>query len=127
MFKKILILLTIFGILLSQDTITYVYTAKEVLAIDNYIQELEQKDSLNVEIINNLEEQMHIYIQQAKSDSVIIDLKNSEIQLLNNQILMHQDLIKEVTPKWYDNKWIWFVLGIITTSSSIYLAGQVIN
>ena len=116
-----------FGSLLSQDSITYIFTAEEALEIDNYIQELEQKDSLNIKIIKNLENQIYMYIQQSVNDSTIIDLKRLEIQSLKYQVELHQDLIKEISPKWYNNKWMWFAFGIISTYSSVYLAGQISN
>lgn len=125
MFKYILILLISYTFLFSQDE--FIYTSEEVLAIDNYIIELEQKDSINIKIIDNLENQIYMYTQRTSNDSTIINLKDLEIQTLNEQIRLHKDLIKEVTPKWYDNKWIWFTLGIVTTSGSIQLAGQLVN
>ena len=36
-------------------------------------------------------------------------------------------MIKIVKPKWYENKWIWFGLGVGFTTSSVYLAGQIGN
>jgi len=125
MFKYFLILLISYAFLFSQDE--FIYTSEEVLAIDNYIIELEQKDSINTKIIDNLENQIYMYTQRLSNDSTIINLKDLEIQTLNEQIRLHKDLIKEVTPKWYNNKWIWFTLGIVTTSGSIHLAGQLVN
>jgi hypothetical protein len=49
-------------------------------------------------------------------DSLHILLKHENELLLNR--------IDDISPKWYDNKWIWFTLGIICTGSSIHLAGQ---
>ena len=125
MFKCVLIFIISCIFLLSQDE--FIYTSEEVLAIDNYIIELEQKDSVNTKIIDNLENHIYMYIQRTSNDSTIINLKDLEIQTLNDQIRLHKDLVKEVTPKWDDNKWIWFTLGIVTTSSSIHLAGQLVN
>ncbi len=41
------------------------------------------------------------------------------------QLLLKDEMIDLVKPKWYDNKYLWFFGGIIITSGSIYLAGQI--
>ena len=94
------ILLIMISIILSQDE--YIYTSEEVLAIDNYITELEQSDSINVKIIEKLEEQIYMYIQQYQSDSLLIHLKNQEIVILDDQIENYKLMVEEVKPKWYE-------------------------
>ena len=41
------------------------------------------------------------------------------------QIKLKDEMIELVKPKWYDNKYLWFFGGIIITSGSVYLAGQI--
>ena len=41
------------------------------------------------------------------------------------QIKLKDEMIELVKPKWYDNKYLWFFGGILITSGSIYLAGQI--
>ena len=41
------------------------------------------------------------------------------------QIKLKDDMIELVKPKWYDNKYLWFFGGILVTSGSVYLAGQI--
>ena len=41
------------------------------------------------------------------------------------QIKLKDDMIELVKPKWYDNKYLWFFGGMIITSGSVYLAGQI--
>ena len=57
-----------------------------------------------------------------------LTLLNSDFKLkienLDKQILLQNDRIKEISPKWYDNRWIWFTLGILTTAGTVHLAGQ---
>ena len=31
---------------------------------------------------------------------------------LNNKVNLYGDMVKEIKPKWYDNKWLWFLGGI---------------
>ena len=41
------------------------------------------------------------------------------------QIKLKDEMIELVKPKWYDNKYLWFFGGILITSGSVYLAGQI--
>ena len=116
MFKKLLSILLIISILLPQKT--YEFTEEEVQSLYTSIQELENDKESNQKIIGNLNSQIYMYIQ---SDS----LYQSQIEQYEKQIELQKMMIKEVKPKWYDNKYLWFFGGIIITSGSIYLAGQI--
>ena len=54
--------------------------------------------------------------------------KEELINLINDykkQLEFKKEIIDLVRPKWYDNKYLWFFGGIIITSGSVYLAGQI--
>ena len=36
-------------------------------------------------------------------------------------------MIQVVKPKWYENKWIWFGLGVVATAGSVKLAGEIVD
>ena len=59
-----------------------------------------------------------MYIQ---SDS----LYKSQIEDYKKQLKLKEDMIDLVKPKWHENKYLWFFGGIIITSGSVYLAGQI--
>ena len=59
-----------------------------------------------------------MYIQQ---DS----LNTSLIKDYKQQLQFKEEIIDLVKPKWYDNKYLWFFGGMIITSGSVYLAGQI--
>tara|TARA_B100000287_G_C20173405_1_gene599200 strand:+ start:50 stop:451 length:402 start_codon:yes stop_codon:yes gene_type:complete len=86
--------------------------------------DLENADSLNTKIIFELEESIKLYKQYQLNDSLTIDLYDQKINLLNNRIDLYKELSKEVQPKWYENRWLWFFGGIIITTQSIKLAGE---
>ena len=44
--------------------------------------------------------------------------------ILDERILLYKDLAKAVEPKWYENKWLYFFGGVIVTTQSIKLAGE---
>ena len=91
---------------------------EEVLNITNNIKELQFDLEKSNEINVNLNSQIQTYIEQEKlNESLISDYKN--------QLQWKEEMIDLVKPKWYDNKYLWFFGGIIITSGSVYLAGQI--
>ena len=123
--NKLISFLLIFSLLFPQEVCEgECYTDEEAQNIELYIQELEQKDSINVKIIENLNSQIYMYIQKNENDSLWLDLQTQKIKLLDNRILLYNELVKEVEPKWYDNKYLWFFGGILITTQSIKLAGE---
>ena len=101
-FKKIFIISIIFSLIFSQKV--YTFTEEEVKSLFSSIKELERKDSLNNELIINLENQLKDSELIIKNDSLIV-IK------LETQLKLKDDLIKLVKPKWYENKYLWFGYG----------------
>jgi len=94
------------------------FSSEEVVNITNNIKQLEFKLEKTLEIEQSLNEQIELYIEQDKiNQSLISDYKK--------QLEFKQEIINLVKPKWYDNKYLWFFGGIIITSGSVYLAGQI--
>ena len=94
------------------------FSEQEVVNITNNIKELEFKLEKGLEIEANLNSQIQSYIEQQKlNESLINDYKK--------QLEFKEEIIDLVRPKWYDNKYLWFFGGIIITSGSVYLAGQI--
>jgi len=116
LFKKLLSILLIISILLPQKT--YEFTEEEVQSLYTSIQELENDKESNQKIIGNLNSQIYMYIQ---SDS----LYQSQIEQYEKQIELQKMMIKEVKPKWYDNKYLWYSYGVLTMVLPIWAVGQV--
>ena len=94
------------------------FSNEEVVNITDNIKELEFKLEKTKEIEENLNSQIYMYIQQ---DS----LNQALIKDYKKQLQFKEEIIDLVKPKWYDNKYLWFFGGIIITSGSVYLAGQI--
>ena len=94
------------------------FSEEEVLNITNNIKELQFDLEKYKEIETNLNLQIKDY---AKNDSLNVSLIND----YKNQLQFKEEIIDLVKPKWYDNKYLWFFGGIIITSGSVYLAGQI--
>ena len=89
------------------------------LAVDT----LEQQDSIKTLLIADLELQLLNKTNLNFANETIILNQNSEIKLLNDQIKLYEDRLK-LTDKWYNKRWFGVVVGVVSTSTVIYLAGQ---
>ena len=117
--KKFLSFLLIFSLLFPQEVCEgECYTDEEAQNIELYITELEQKSSSDSLIIGNLQEQIQLYLQQTNIDSTIIENYIEQLKL-------KEDFIKELKPKWYDNKYLWYSMGIASMIVPIWAAGQI--
>ena len=116
--NKLISFLLIFSLLFPQEVCEgECYTDEEAQNIELYITELEQKDSNNSKIINNLNEQIQVYIQQTEIDSGIIEN-------YKEQLLIKDEMIKTIKPAWYDNKYLWYSMGIVSMIVPIWGIGQ---
>jgi hypothetical protein len=114
--------------LYSQDEVkTYTFTEEEVLGFTNRIKELELKDSLNVSLVFDLEEQIKLYEETSVIDSMLIANKTNQINLLKDTTKLLEQKVKLVQPKWYENKWLYFTFGVALTATSVKLAGQIVD
>ena len=93
----------------------------------NGLKELEFKDSTNTKIISNLNGQIKLYMEQHANDKLLISLNEKKSVLLNDKIRLYDELVKQVKPKWYENKWLWFTLGVITTAGTLKLASDIVD
>ena len=91
---------------------------EEVLNITNNIKELEFKLEKGLEIEANLNSQIQTYIEQERLNQLLVDDYKKQLE-------MSEEMIKLVKPKWHENKYLWFFGGMIITSGSVYLAGQI--
>ena len=114
--KMILIILLTIGLIFPQNT--YEFTEEEVKSLYNSIQELENADSTNQKIIKNLNEQIYMYIQQTEIDSTIIENYIEQLKL-------KEDFIKELKPKWHENKYLWYSMGVLSMIVPIWAVGQI--
>ena len=128
-FIFLLFLLPIFG---QEPCEGSCYSEDEVLNIANTIKSNEAViDSLNQllvidkEINEKLQSSIYMYIEMNKTDSLLMNLKYQQIDVLNERIILYEDRLKVVEPKWYENRYLWFFMGIALTVTAVDLAGQI--
>jgi len=118
------------GLLFAQDIQepkTYSFTEDQVLGFTNAIKELELKDSLNVSLVSDYEIMVKRLESNAAIDSMLIENKTVQINLLKEQTDLLNQKVKLVRPKWYENKWLYFTFGVMATAGSVKLAGQIVD
>ena len=125
------IYILLMGALFSQEVVdepkTYTFTEEEVLGFTNEIKELQLKDSLNVSLVMDLEEQIKLYEENSYIDSMLIANKTTQLNLLKDTNKLLEQKVKLVRPKWYENKWLYFTYGVLLTATSVRLAGQIVE
>ena len=117
MYRLLLILLMSFTF--TQDVCEGTcFSEEEVLNITNNIKELQFDVEKYKEIEVNLNSQIQSYIEQERLNQELINDYKKQLE-------MSEEMIKLVKPKWHENKYLWFFGGILITSGSVYLAGQI--
>ena len=124
--KRLILALTLIGLLFSQDK-NYTFTEEEVVNMGNKVKELEQTVDNQSEQLGIYEELMKKYENQSQVDSMLISFKTQQVNILKDREVLYEKQIKLIKPKWYENKWIYFTLGAIATAGSVKLAGEVID
>ena len=116
---RLLSILLVFSFLTPQEPCNGTcYTEEEEINIENHITDIETKLSLSNDKILLLNGLIEDYKQ---NDSLNVSL----IDDYKQQLVFKEEMIDLVKPKWYDNKYLWFFGGMLITSGSIYLAGQI--
>ena len=124
--KRLILGLTLIGLLFSQDK-TYTFTEEEVVNMGNKVKELEQTVENQSEQLGIYSELVKKYENQTQIDSMLISFKTQQVNILKDREVLYEKQIKLIKPKWYENKWLYFTFGVIATSASIKLAGEIVD
>ena len=117
--NKFISFLLIFSFLIPQEPCDgECYTDEEVQNIESYITKLEHKTKYDSLFVKNLEEQIELNLQRIDIDSTIIENYIEQLKL-------KEDLMKELKPKWHENKYLWYSMGIASMIVPIWAAGQI--
>ena len=88
-------------------------TQKEMINIANNIKELQADSARIANSLSICEELVSKMEEQAKVDSLLLDAKDKQINLLKTSDEMNEKLVKLVEPKWYENQYLWLFIGFI--------------
>ena len=88
-------------------------TQKEMRNIANNIKELQADSSRIANSLLICEELVEKMEEQTKVDSLLLDAKDKQINLLKTRDEMNEKLVELVEPKWYENQYLWLFIGFI--------------
>ena len=95
---------------------SFMFTQEDVPCDGTCLSEEETKN-----LFNNIQE---LEFNLDKVNTLNLEYE-SLIKDYETQIELKNEMIELVKPKWYDNKYLWFLGGVLVTSGSVYLAGQI--
>ena len=115
------ILMIVTSSCLAQTTLT----DDEVVKLDSIMTWYEQNDSIQSQSISLLDNQLELYKQQAMLDSTLLFYTDQELLLLKERVDLYMKLNKEIKPKWYDKKGLWFFIGAGSMIGSAILLDKI--
>ena len=115
------ILMIVTSSCLAQTTLT----DDEVVKLDSIMTWYEQNDSIQSQSISLLDNQLELYKQQARLDSALLFHTDQELFLLKERVDLYMKLNKEIKPKWYDKKGLWFFIGAGSMIGSAILLDKI--
>lgn len=125
--KTLLVALLFPIVIFSQSVPDTCFTEQELNDISNTLDSLWHVDDVNNEIIAKQKQ----LIAKQKSimylDSIQIVMQTQQVALLQKNIDLYVEREKRLQPKWYDNKTIWYGLGIFTTLGSGILINEILK
>ena len=119
-------MLTMFGLLFSQDKV-YTFTEEEVVNMGNKVKDLQTTVENQAEQLGIYGELIKKFENQTQIDSMLLSFKTQQVNILKDREVLYEKQIKLIKPKWYENKWLYFTFGVIATSTSIKLAGEIVD
>jgi hypothetical protein len=103
------------------------FTVQELNNISNTLDSLWRVDEINNDIISKQKQIIKKQESILYLDSIQIVLQKQQVTLLQKNIDLYVEREKRLQPKWYDNKNIWFGLGIFTTLGSGILINEILK
>ena len=126
--RYIIYILLLVGFLYGQSEEETIPVPKsDVIEWANKLKQYETSDSLQTSLISDLELQVKKLEENSALDSLIISTRLHQIDLLKETNQLYKEKIKVVKPKWHENKWLWFTYGVVATSTSVWLTGQLVG
>ena len=117
------------SVILSNDTISLDSTTisnEELSKVFDAIDTLVYQDSVKTVLIRDMEYQIRNYEFLSSQDSLLLNYKNRQINILNEEIVLYDNRLKKVD-KWYNKPWVGFVAGCATITLSSWIVKNVVD
>lgn len=103
------------------------FTEQQVIEISMTLDSLWKADSINNVLIHQQENVIKSCRTLIALDSVQIAYQKQQIELLNDNIDLYIKRQKQLQPKWYDSKGLWFGSGLITAILTAFSISSLVN
>ena len=103
------------------------FTQQQVLDISMTLDSLYQADDINNALIDEQQKMIEMQNNLIKLDSLQLAYQKQQIELLNDNIDLYIKRQKQLQPKWYDSKGLWFGSGIVTVILTAFSLSQMVN
>ena len=80
---------------------------------ESKLSKLEALDSTRAVALSQCEDLVKGLESQSNLDSLILNAKDKQIDLLHARDKMNEKMVKLVEPKWYENQYLWLVIGFV--------------
>ena len=125
--KKLLVSLLFPASCFTQTIPDTCFTEQQVIEISMTLDSLWELDSIN----NVLIEQQENIIKSCRTlialDSVQIAYQKQQIELLNDNVDLYIKRQRQLQPKWYDSKGLWFGSGLVTAILTAFSISSLVN
>ena len=117
------------SVVLSNDSIGLDSTTisnEELEKVFDAIDTLVYQDSVKTVLIRDMEYQIRNYEFLSGQDSLLLNYKNRQIDILNEEIVLYDNRLKKVD-KWYNKPWVGFIAGCATITVSSWIVKNVVD
>lgn len=99
---------------IQKDSI-FCFSKNEIITLANKVRGVQ--DSITYFRVIGAKKDSLIILQDSAYTNAIIQIKNYKLKddLWKKKELEYKNIIKKMEPAWYENKFIWFGLGVLTT------------
>lgn len=125
--KKLLIVLAFPVTCFTQTIPDTCFTEEQVIEISMTLDSLWEADSINNVLIKQQENVIESCRTMIALDSVQIAYQKQQIELLNDNVDLYIKRQKQLQPKWYDAKGLWFGSGIVTVFLTAFSLSLIVN
>ena len=80
---------------------------------ESKLSKLESLDSSRAVALSQCEGLVGKLEDQTKLDSLILNAKDKQIDLLHARDEMNEKMVKLIEPKWYESQYLWVVIGFV--------------
>jgi len=125
--KKLLVALLFPASCFTQTIPDTCFTEQQVIEISMTLDSLWEADSINNVLIKQQENVIKSCRTLIALDSVQIAYQKQQIELLNDNVDLYIKRQRQLQPKWYDSKGLWFGSGLVTAILTAFSISSLVN